>query len=63
MLQTRERQLGNVMGLAEEMIVVREERLERILHCLLAVERCVGQEGRAHAQVHLCCSEVQFGAG
>jgi hypothetical protein len=61
-LQTRERELADVVGLAERVIVVRKERLERFLNSLLAVEGSIGKERRVNAQVHLCRSNVLPGA-
>ena len=59
-LQTRESQLADVMRPAEEMVVVGEKRLQRLLHRLLTVECCVGQEGWARGQIHFRCSQVEL---
>ena len=48
------------MGSAEEVVVVGEERLQRLLRRLLTVEGRVGQEGRAHAQIHFRRSQVKL---
>ena len=61
MLQAGKRQLTDVMRPAEEMVVVGEKRLQRLLDRLLTVECCVGQEGRACGQIYFRCSQVELG--
>jgi len=60
-LEARKCQLTDVMCPAEEMVVVGEERLQRLLDRLLTVECRVGQEGWACGQVHFGCSQVELG--
>ena len=60
-LQAGERQLTDVMRSAEEMVVMGEKRLQRLLYRLLTVERRVPEEGRARGQIHFRCSQVELG--
>jgi len=60
-LQAGKRQLTDVMRPAEEMVVVGEKRLQRLLDRLLTVEGCVGKEGWARGQIHFRCSQVELG--
>jgi len=62
-LQAGKSQLTDVMRPAEGMVVMGEKPLQRLLHSLLAVERCVGQEGWARGQIHFRCSQVELGTG
>ena len=59
-LQAGKRQLTDVMRPREEMVVVGEKRLQRLLDRLLTVECCVGQEGWARGQIHFRCSQVEL---
>ena len=59
-LQTCESQLADVMRSAEEMVLVGEKRPQRLLHRLLTMECCVGQEGWARGQIHFRRSQVQL---
>jgi len=60
-LQTCKSQLTDVMRPREEMVVVGEKRLQRLLDRLLTVEGCVGKEGWARGQIHFRCSQVELG--
>ena len=60
-LQTCKSQLTDVMRSAEEMVVVGEKRLQRLLDRLLTVECRVGQEGWACGQIYFRCSQVELG--
>jgi len=62
-VQAGKSQLTDVMRPAEEMVVMGEKRLQRLLDRLLTVERCVGQEGWACGQIYFRCSQVELGTG
>ena len=62
-LQAGKSQLTDVMRPAEEMVVMGEKRLQRLLDRLLTVECRVGQEGWACGQIHFRCSQVEPGTG